>query len=185
MTNLLPLEEKKELFLKNKERLAIILGITASVSLVCLFLILSSINFYILTEIVFQKNILEQTEEKYKTPVFLNFKNAIQKYNIVFVQLNSFYEKEIYFSQILKIISNIQRPESLYLSDLSLIRDSENKKIKITTSGFSASRENLLIFKKNIEENQEIKNPYFSPESWTNPKNVKFYLTFEIYKNGN
>lgn len=183
MTNLLPPEEKNELFLKNKKRLVVILGITALVSLVCFILILLSVNFYILTKIVSQKNILEQTEEKYKTTVFLNFKDAIQKYNNVLVQLNSFYEKEIYFSQILKIISNIQRPEGLYLSDLSLNRDSENKKIKVVTSGFSGSREDLLIFKKNIEENKEIKNPYFSPESWTNPQNVKFYLTFEIYKN--
>lgn len=181
MTNLLPPEEKKELFLKNKERLVIILGIIALVSLACLILILLSINFYILAESVFQKNILEQAEKNYKTSVFLDFKSAIQKYNNILVRLNSFYREEISFSQILKIISSISRPSGLYLTDLSLNRNDEGKKIEIVTSGFCNSREDLISFKKSIEENKDIKNPYFSPESWTNAKNVKFYLSFEIY----
>ncbi len=187
MTNLLPLEEKRELFLKNKERLAIIMGITSVVSLVCLILILLSINYYILAEAVFQKNILEQAEKSYKTPVFLDLKNSIQRYNNTLTKLNYFYREEIYFSEILKIISNIDRKDSIYLTDLSLNRikqeGEENgiKKIKVIATGFSGSREDLLSFKKNIEENKDIKNPYFSPESWTNPQNVKFYLTFEIY----
>jgi hypothetical protein len=185
MINLLPPEEKKELLLKNRERLVVILGITAFVSLMCLILILLSINFYILTEVVFQKNVLEQTEKSYKTPVFLSFQDTIKKYNNALTKLNYFYREEIYFSQILKIISNIQRPAGLYLTDISLNRNDENKNIKVLVSGFSPSREDLLIFKKNIEDDRGIKNPYFSPESWTNPQNVRFYLTFEIYKNEN
>lgn len=185
MINLLPPEEKKELLLKNKERLVIILGITAFVSLICMILILLSINFYILTEVVFQENVLEQTEKSYKTPVFLSFQSSIKKYNNTITKLNYFYKQEASFSQILKIISSVQRPEGLYFTDISLDRNNENKNIKAVISGFSVSREDLLVFKKNIEESTDIKNPYFSPESWTNPQNVRFYLTFEIYKNEN
>lgn len=183
MTNLLPPEERGELILKNRERLAIVLGLIVLIFLVCLILILLSIRFYILTNVISQKNILNQVENNYKTPEFIKFKDTIQKHNNNIIRINSFYEEEIYFSPILKIISNIPHPDGVYLTELSLNRDNENKKLDITVSGFSNFRENLLVFKKNIEENKEIKEPYFSPESWTNPQGVRFYLAFKIYQN--
>ncbi len=183
MTNLLPPEQKKELLLKNRERLAIILGTIVLIFLVCLIMILLSIKFYILTDIISQNNILVQTEKEYKTSEFIELKNTIQRYNTNIVKVNYFYGEEIYFSSILKIISNIPRPDGVYFTNLSLNRDNKNKKIEASVAGFSSSRENLLVFKKNIEENKEIKEPYFSPESWTTPQGVRFYLTFKIYKN--
>lgn len=184
MINLLPTEEKEKLSLINKERLITILGTTVLISLVCLILILSSIKFYIITEVNYQKIILEQTKKKYQTPNFLNFENIIQKYNKILIQLEDFYEQKLYFSDALKITSSIQRPDGLYLTDISLNRD-ENKRIEVTSSGISDSRENLLIFKKNIEEDEKIKNSYFSPENWINPKNINFNFSFEILSNGN
>jgi hypothetical protein len=182
MINLLPPEEKEKLFLKKKERLVTILGITVLVSLICLILILSSIKLYIEAEAIYQKIVLEQTEKKYQTPDFLNFKDTIQKYNKIVIQLKNFYNQKQYSSQSLKIISDIQRPEGIYLTGLSLNND-ENKKIKVTATGISDSRENLLIYKKNIEENKKIENLYFSPETWINPENINFSLTFEISDN--
>lgn len=179
MINLLPPKEKEKLSSKKKEKLIAILGITVLVSLVCLILILSSIKSYVVAEAASQKIILEQAEKKYQTPNFLNLESIIQKYNGILVQLRTFYEQKIYSSQALKIISNIQRPEGLYLTELSLSRD-ENKKIKVTAAGISDSRENLLLFKKNIEEAQKIENSYFSPESWINPKDINFNLTFDV-----
>lgn len=182
MINLLPPEEKEKLFLKKKEKLITIIGITIVVSLVCLILILSSIKSYIDAEATSQKIIFQQTEKKYQTPDSTNFKNIIQKYNKIVIQLKNFYNQKEYFNQSLKIVSGIQRPEGVYLTGLSLNRD-ENKKIKAIATGVSDSRENLLLFKKNIEENTKIKNSYFSPETWINPENINFSLTFEISNN--
>ena len=84
-------------------------------------------------------------------------------------------------SNALKMILEIQRPPNLYLTNLSLTRD-ENQKMNIMAIGVSQSRDDLLAFQKNIEVNKEIKNPYFSPESWVNAENVAFKLTFEIYQ---
>lgn len=179
MINLLPPEEKEKLFLKKKEKLVIILGITVLVSLICLILILSSIKVYVATEANALKITSEQAIKEYQTPNFLNFKNIVQKYNKIILQLENFYEQKLYFSQALKIISSIQRPDGLYLTDISLNKNGD-KKIKVTVAGTSDSRENLLIFKKNIEEDQRIENPYFSPETWTNPQNINFNLSFEI-----
>lgn len=182
MINLLPLEEKQKLSLKNKEKLTVVLGIVVLVSLVCFALVLLSIKFYILAKTDYQKNILEQEEKKYQTPDFMGFSDNIQKYNATLTQLNSFYKKEIYFNQAFKIIIDIPSPKDLYLTSFSLNRN-ENGIVLANVSGVSNTRENLLIFRKNIEMVKEIINPYFSPGSWASPENVSFSLTFEINQN--
>jgi hypothetical protein len=182
MINLLPLEDKQKLSLRNKEKLSVVLGIVALVSLVCLTLILLSIKFYILAKTDYQKNILEQAEKKYQTPEFISFNGIVQKYNTTLTQLNSFYKKEIYFNQALKIITDTPSPKGLYLTYFLLNRD-KNGMVQVNVSGVSNTRENLLTFRKNIEAVEEIKNSYFSPESWASPKDVSFSLTFEIDQN--
>lgn len=179
MINLLPQEEKQALFQKKKEKLAIIWGIVVLVSLICLTLILLSIKFYMLAETDYQKIMLKQAEQKYKTPEFVNSNNIIKKYNVILAQLDSFYTKETYFNQALKTITDVQEPKGLYITKFSLIRDAKGV-IQVSVSGISDTRENLLIFKKNVENAEEIKSPYFSPESWINPKDADFSLTFEI-----
>ena len=181
MINLLPPEEKQKLFLEKKRKLAVILGIIALVFLACLTLVLLSIKFYILAETDYQKNILKQIQQENQITDLENYNNIIQKYNKILDQISSFYKEEIYFSQVLKDISDIPNPKGLRLTNFSLNRG-QNRKIKVNVSGASSTRDDLILFKKNIEDDKKIKNPYFSPESWINPKNVNFSLSFEIYK---
>jgi hypothetical protein len=148
--------------------------------LICLSLILLSLRLYIYAEVNSQKIILEQSEEKYQTPDFIAFKESVKRYNEKMYQINYFYKKDNYFNDILKSISLIERPTGLYLTDL--IIDRQNNNIKATVSGFSKSRDDLLIFKSNIEKESKIKNISFSQESWIKPLNINFHLTFEISK---
>ncbi len=180
MINLLPPEEKEELLLEQNKRLIAILGSALLIVLFCMFLISMSVKYYVLGEAVSQKFILEAAEKKYQTPDFIEAKSIIQKYNQNLAILKSFYKEDIDISQAVKDISNIQRPDGLYFTNLSLNRQKEEGVIDAAISGFSDTRENLLNFQKNIEENSSIKNPYFSPESWTRPKNINFSLTFKI-----
>lgn len=182
MINLLPLEEKQKLLAEKKEKLTKIWGIIILVFLVSLILILLSIKFYILTATDLQKYILAQTEKKYQTDDFTNLNNTIGKYNKILSQLDSFYKKEVYFSHALDLITGVQSPKDLYLNNFSIIRDAKGK-IQVSLSGASESRDDLLVFKKNIEQSSEISNLYFSPESWINQKNVVFSLTFEFKPN--
>jgi hypothetical protein len=179
MINLLPPEEKQKLFLEKKKKLAIILGTVILVSLICLTLILLSIKFYILAETDEQRNMLKQAIQEKQTSDFINLSSIIQKYNGTLDQLDSFYKKEIYFSQTLEIITDVPSPKGLYLTNFSFSRDKSGV-VQASVSGISNTREDLLLFKKNIEEDKKIKNPYFSPGSWINQKNVNFSLTFEI-----
>ena len=182
MINLLPLEEKQKLSLENKKKLTTVLGIVVVVSLICFALILLSIKFYILTMADYQKDMLIQAEKKYPIKDFVSSESAVQKYNVTLAQIDSFYKKEIYFNQALESITNISSPNGLYLTNFSLNRD-KNGIIQVSLSGVSDTREDLLTFRTNIEADKDVKNSYFTPESWASPKKVNFSLTFEIDHN--
>jgi len=181
MINILPPDEKRKLILRKKEKLKIIFGIVVLVSLICLVLVLLSIKFYILADTNSQNLILEQTKKENQTPELANFNSVVKKYNLILVQLSSFYAKEIYFSQALKIISDVPTPKNLYLGNFIIKRENDGN-VQVSVSGISATREDLLVFKKSVETSPEIKNPYFSADSWIDQKNPKFSLTFEISK---
>lgn len=179
MINLLPPEEKAQLLAEKRKKLIVILGITIIIPLLCLILILLSIRFYILAEVNSQKIILEQAKKEYQTPEFLSFRDIIQKNNSMLAKIEPFYKKEAYFTEVLKIISGIKRPKNFYLTDLSIMKN-KDQKIKATAFGVSQTRDDLLFFQKNIEQDSRIQNALFSPESWVNPENVRFNVTFEI-----
>ena len=181
MINLLPPEEKEARHLENDKKVAIILGVIVLVWGLCLVLMLASLHFYILGEINSKNFVLEQAKLQYQTPSFLSFKDIIQKNNAVLTTLDSFYKKELDFSQVLQIISDLERPQGLSLTNLS-VQKQDNQSVKVTASGFSPSRDDLLAFQKSIQKDARIKNSYFSPESWIDPQNVTFYLPFEIPK---
>lgn len=182
MINLLPPAEKEKLFSEKKEKLTIILGIVISVALICLTLVLLAIKFYILTDTDYQKIILAQAQQQDRTPDFTSLNNTVKKYNTILAQLDSFYKREIYFNQAIQIITNVPSPKGLYLTNFLLSRDVKGV-VQVSVSGVSDTRENLLVFQKNIAGTPKIKNPSFSPESWINPKNVNFSLTFSINEN--
>lgn len=181
MTNLLPPPLKKELLLERKQRLVVILGLTIIIPLICLILSLISLKFFILSEADAQKVVLEDAKRKYQTPDFVTFTNIIQTSNKTIGQLSSFYKQGKSFSSVLTGVLDIKKPDGLYLTETSIIRDKQGK-IIVTISGLADSRENLVSFQKSLQENSQIKNLFISPQSWINAQNVKFFMTFEAVK---
>lgn len=179
MINLLPPEEKEILILEKRKKIIIILGIMILIPLICFILFLTSIWLYILAEVNTQKIVLQQAQKQYQTASFLHFKGIIQQDNSILNQLNSFYKKEIDINGALQEIASLSRPKNVYMTDLYMTRQ-DNQKIIATISGISSSRNDLLIFKKTVEADKRIKNPSFSPESWIASENVAFNLTFEV-----
>jgi len=182
MINLLPPEEKQRLFVQKKEKLAIVLGIVMLVFLVCLILFLLAIKFYLLSQNDYQNNVLAQNEQKIQASDSSNLSSTVKRYNIILSQLDLFYKKEVYFSQVLKNITEVPGPKGVYLTKFSLARG-ENGAVKVIVSGVSSTRNDLLLFKSNIEADKKIKNPYFAPESWVSPKDADFSLTFTVDQN--
>ena len=182
MINLLPSKEKEGLLLEKREKLIMIGEAVFAIFLICLILVLLSIKFYILAETDYQKNILSQAQQENQSPDLVNLNNTIKKYNTELAQLGSFYKTEVYFSQALNIITGVSAPGGLYFTSFSLNRD-KNGMIQAEISGVSDTRDELLGFRQNIEQDKRIKNSSFSPESWTSAKNVNFSLTLEIDQN--
>lgn len=181
MINLLPEEEKQKLRFVNDKKLTIVLGMVVLISLICLVLVLLSIKFYVLAETNEQKNVLEQAKKEYQTPELTNSYAVIKKYNGILTQVGGFYGKEVYFGKALRLVDALSVTKNINFTELSLNRDSKGL-VFATISGVSDSRADLLLFKKNVEKNAEIKKPNFSQESWVNPENANFSLTFEIVK---
>lgn len=182
MINLLPEKEKQELFLGKKEKLATIFGLSILIILICLILILLSIKFYLLTEVDIQKEKLKEIESQKDISGFEEHLSIIKNQNDFLEQIDILYSDQIYFYNILNVVLNIPKPENLNFTSFALNRP-DNNTINVSVSGTSASRDDLLLFKKNIEEVEEVKNLAFSSASWISPKDVKFSLTFQIYKN--
>ncbi len=92
-------------------------------------------------------------------------------------------ERAYNLSEILEKISKILAP-GIYLTNLSLNKpsDLQGNRVEVTISGFSETRENLSLFKKNLEEEKDFKDVYFYPSSWIKPTDIDFYLTLKIEK---
>lgn len=180
MINLLPPKEKEELLLEKNKKLAIVLGNMALVSLVCLSLILFAFKFYLLKNASYEKVILGISEKGYQTPDFLSFKEIIQKYNSKIIKANNFYGQQVYLSLMLKDILKIERPNGLYLTKVEIYNLEKDGKIKAGLLGKSDTRDNLLVFKGNLESSDKIKNVYFPPNNWIKSQDVNFYATFEV-----
>jgi len=175
MINLLPPNKKEELFLEQVKKMVFVIGGLAVISLVCFILILLSIKFYILREVVHQKTILAEAGNAN----LFETKKIVEKYNEILPDIASFYKGKIYFSDALSDILKIKNSSGLYLSEISLDKGTGGA-IKTVISGISDTRENLTILKNSVETDPKIKNSQFSPDSWIKEKNTNFYLTFEF-----
>jgi hypothetical protein len=180
MINLLPPKEKKELLLIKTNRLFVVLGSALLVFAVCLILVLLSVYYFILKEKSAQKSLVDQTYINYKTEDISALENSLKKHDANISKLKVFYKDESAVSDVLKIISKIEMPKDLYLTDIFLDRKDLQKEAYGEISGFSKNRESLLVFRDNIEKEASIINPIFSPESWTNSENIKFDLKFKV-----
>jgi hypothetical protein len=185
MINLLPPKEKEELLLQKYKRLVVVLGNMVLISVVCLTLILFALKFYVLSEISFQKLNLDLANQKYTTDGTMTFKEMIKKYNASLVKMDAFYKQTTYMSDILKNVLGVNRAPGIYFKDISINRlrkDSTSPgsdEVKISITGYSSTRESLILFKEALEKNDKIKNISFPPQNWVKDSDIDFEVKFE------
>jgi len=180
MLNLLPPSEKKILAREKKKRLFMILCFEFFVFLVCIFLVLLAVEFYILGEVAWQNFLFGQVKAESQSDRFLYFENVMQNYNQKLVLIDSFYEKQKFAVPTLITLLSVERPEGLHFTKFSLQLQGQPGKTKVVITGFSDTRDNLIIFKNNIEAEKKIEGINFSADSWINPKDINFHLTLDI-----
>jgi hypothetical protein len=178
MINLLPTEEKKILKMEEKWRLILLLGILILSSFLCLILILYSIKIYASSKAESQKAAIEITGKEFEKPETKELKEKISAANKNIIDLNNFYQNQVYLTDTLeKISSNL--PLGAYITTFSCQKQVLEKEqiLRITLSGFAPDEDTLFKLGKNLEKNFSTKVTIIE-ESWINPS--EFQLSFEI-----
>ncbi len=180
MINLLPPKEKEEILQEENWKLFMILGMILLFFLISLLLILFSIKIFIAGEVEAQKILFVEREKEFKNTQMQNLQNNLTAFNKKLSQLDSFYQNQSNFSEILEEISKTLPPE-VYLDNLSIIpQGGENEGFKCSISGFSPSRQILLILKDNLEKEKNFQEVYFSPSNWVKPTDINFTISFKV-----
>jgi len=182
MINLLPPEEKKKLLSERKKKIVIIFWVLISFFLFCSILVLSSMKIYLQIETKSEKAFLAAANKGVNQPEVQDFRGRIKIANSNLEKLNSFYKKKIYFSDVLKNVSEII-PQQIFLTNLSIIPSVEKEKeqlIKVSLSGFSPTRDVLFDFRKKLENNDYFQEVYFPPSDWVKSTDIDFSITFKI-----
>jgi hypothetical protein len=186
MINLLPPEQRKFLVKEQQKKLFIVLSMEIAVFLVCLLLVMLATEFYISGEISYQSFFLQQVQIENQSSDFSDFKKIILKYNKELVLIDAFYKGQKSINSALNTLLDVQKPDGLRFNNLSFQPEQQTDNIKVNIDGTSDTRDNLLIFKNNIDGEKRIKNVSFSPGSWVNQKNINFDVTLDILnENGN
>ena len=112
-------------------------------------------------------------EEKVRESRFEGFKEEIVGINKQLALVSSVWRDQFSLVSLLEDLSQLT-PATIYFEEFSFTQPL----LKIV--GFSATREDLFQFKKNLESYPKITDLYFTPSSWVNQKNVEFALTAKI-----
>lgn len=178
MINLLPSKEKRELSIEKNIRITVILGSLAMLFLVCLSLLLLSINIFIVGGIETQKILFDQRAKELETFKMQSLQKDLVSFNKTLGYLDDFYGSRKDFVDVLKRVSDTV-PDGVILSNLSLNPKAEGD-LLCNLSGFSRDRETLLKFKENLEKEGMLKNINFPPASWVKPADINFSVSFGI-----
>ncbi|MBM3206297.1 MAG: hypothetical protein FJZ43_01615 [Candidatus Staskawiczbacteria bacterium] len=180
MINLLPDTEKQNLLFEKNKNLIIVLASITVIFLICLALVLFALKFYILQKVDYQKEILKNAEDRYHTREFSSLLESLRDHNSNILKADIFYKRNKYLSPILKKVLDIDRSSAIVFDSLSLDRSESDLKIKVSIYGTSKTRDDLIIFKNNIEKASNVNNVNLPPDSLVKPSNVSFYLSFEV-----
>ena len=183
MINLLPPEEKEILNREERWKVIILLGIFILIFFVCLSLILFSIKTFIAGEAEVQKILFSQKEKEFKFSQSQILQEQINIYNEKLLKLETFYQEQSNFTGILEKIYETL-PAETYLTSLvitpSLSQLEEKQGMTYRLSGFSPTREKLLEFKKNLEEEENFNEIIFPLSSWVGSVNINFAVKFDV-----
>lgn len=169
----MPPQEKKELAQEEKWKLVMLLGLLFLAFLICLSLILFSVNFYISGGVASHKILLEQREKEFMTSHNQTLRKNIISLNQSLSWLDVFYQNQFKVTDVLKKISE-SLPADIYLTNLSC------SETGCSLSGFSPTRESLLNLKDNLEKEKSFEEILFPPASWVKASDINFSASFKI-----
>lgn len=140
-------------------------------------------QFYFNNQVAKEEALLAVKGENLKSfPGFPDFKEAIRETNQELVKVSNFYQGQFLFLPLLEKLSLIT-PETIYFRRLTIQRpfsETDGCAASVIITGYVQSREDLFLFQKSLREVDGFGNVEVSLQSWMEPSDVDFYLTFEI-----
>lgn len=173
MINLLPPQQKKELFYEERYKLLIILGISAVAFLLAFSLALFAVKIYISGKV--------QSYRIIASAMLQDEEGTITSANKKLENLSSFYANQPDPAGFLEKLSGVI-PESAGLTSISLVFSKKDGGFSASLHGFSPTREELLKFKKNLESEVKFKDINFPPANWVKPENIEFSVNLKVEK---
>lgn len=181
MINLLPPQQKEEIREEEKLKMILIFGILLLSLSISFCLILSLVKISISTQIETKKISFNQEEKEFQGTKDQELEEKIKSLNATLLKLDAFYGRQFDLTQTLEEISGLL-PSDAYLTNLSFnpIRDGGKLRARIFLSGFAKSREILLSFRENLENDKNFSEIDFPPENWVKPADINFSVNFKV-----
>jgi len=176
-TNLLPPQNKAELFEEGVKNLIIILGILILIFLFSLTLILFGIQKYISWQVDSEKIRIDLEKKRVEDSEIQNLRTKIISANKTLSQLGSFYQEQKKLIEVFNKISEILPPQ-MYLTNFSYQKETN----QISISGFAPTREILFgNFKGELEQKfPEV--DFSAPQNWIKSTDIDFLIVIKIKK---
>jgi Tfp pilus assembly protein PilN len=184
MINLLPIEEKRRNLTEKKKRIIIILSCLILFFSFCLIFVLFLISSYFSNKVIAQKADVERSKALFERSELKNLQEKIDAFNSILKQLDAFYRSQTNFSDIIEEVARTL-PQGIYFTNFSASLKTPDKGspyIAVAFSGFSANREDLFNFKKNLEQTGKFSEIDFPASNWIKPTDSDFSVSFKIYK---
>jgi len=175
MINLLPPEDKKEILFRRKLKLILIFELGLLLFLISLILIVFSVSIYLGGEIESEKISIAQREQDIDLIKIADFQKEIEALNKKTENIDNFYRQQTYSAEVLEKISG-KLPVGSYLNSFSFSKISQT----LNLSGFILTRDDLLNFKRSIDNDNDFTNVNFPPGNWVSPTDIEFFLSFEL-----
>lgn len=179
MINLLPPLEKKRILERKRVKRAVAVWILLLLFFVFLGAGLLFVNIYISQKTSNLKSQIQSEEGSLARSGLKDMRQRVSETNKTINQLESFYQKKVYFFDIFRNIAEVM-PEDLRLVNISLILDKEKGVVDVSLSGFSPTREDLFELKSNIESKEKFQEASFPPSNWVKPRDIDFFTDFKI-----
>jgi len=173
--NLLPVLQKEKLLAERNLKLVFISGIVIFAVLISLGLLLFLAKNSISADLEVQKIYTKQKETELQLPRLIDLEKKINNANATFSELSLFYKNG---GSLVDILTKISRalPQGIYLTSIN----ANPSLTQFSLTGFSKTREILLILKGNLEKETSFAEIYFPPENWVAPIDVNFVVNFKI-----
>ena len=172
--NLLPIEQKKRLRLYFFQNNILFSGLFLVLLVLILILFLGGILMFLhFKYLSIGKEIMVEQSKIIQIETIKGIEKKIKELNLQLADLDKIQKNQSNFYEILS---------SVVADTLSGVRVSaieiEGATKKITITGYSPTRENLLLIKKTLENSSKYKNIDFPISNLTNPKDINFRFGF-------